>query len=244
MIDYRNIETLKLVHLCDQKTDNKEFDEDLYLAIREIVRRQLLRMSVRLNPKQRRDLCHLVATNVFLFLIEVQNKRFKISNWIKYLYNKAYKTYLAVNPGGIDQQKEIISIEDVTTEEEFIERYFFNQLEAYRLVDQSNFEIFIDDVGKDLTRCIKNCIRYNSSYQNYNNILITIIIKLLCNRDIKLTEMKTEDLTYSKFLFTSMNYIFPKTLKESLIFNDSVLPTIKELKDFFSYERLKILEED
>ena len=74
--------------------------------------------------------------------------------------------------------------------------------------------------------------------------MITIIIKLLYNRDIKLTEMKTEDLTYSKFLFTSMNYIFPKTLKESLIFNDSVLPTIKELKDFFSYERLKILEED
>lgn len=213
------------------------FTTENYLIIREIVFRQIIRQGYKLTLKQKRDLSHIVATDMLLYLNIVYPKNFKVTNWLKFIYNWTLKTTMAIYYPDGAEKPEIFEIDDLIDSTEFIQKYFFNQIKPVYIQDQLEASDGIYRSFNILKDFIFSIIRYNKTSSKFNTIYYSVLLSIMKDKYIFLYGLSLMDKKYVQLLVNFVKVYFDKAIEKSLKNNDKMLTEmITNLPALLQYE--------
>lgn len=239
MIDLK-VPTLDLVRNLEKVAPDKLLEEEPYLWLKELTLRQLYRQNWQLSKKDINDLAHIITVNILLFLTDAIPRGFKMTNWLKYVYNKSAKTAAALFVHGGSERNQVIRFEDYLEEQDFIRRYFYNQLSVYSDMDEFECNEGIRKIGELIPTLAKKLIRYSNNYSNFRNILYSAIFSFLQDRPIFLTPTTAGEQQYIINLWKLLKIHFPDYMKKNLIDGSSLLNDyLNNMQELMIYERIE-----
>ena len=240
MIKLSDLTVVNIAEHLDKLTAESMLTEDSYCLLKELTRRQLIKQKRKINPKDLSDLAHIITVNILLFLSNAYKNNFKVTNWIKYVYNKAAKTATAMYVADGNFRTELIEFEDFLDTDSFIQRYFYTQLSPYYELEKFECEEGISNIGSMIPQLTKHLIRYNYSYKSYNLILYSAIFSVLKNKPVYLFGMTKKERLYVENLSNLVKCILPGYMKENLTAGSLTLNTyLTDLPNLLYYERLE-----
>ncbi len=234
-----NLTTVEIAEKLEQVTSETILTDNTYCLVKELTLRQLYRQKLRLSRKLITDLAHIITVNILLYLNTVYPRNFKVTNWIKFIHNKAYKTSTAIYDIYGNEKPEIIDFEDVLDEEEFISRFFYNQLTPYYELDEFECTEGLNNIGLMLPRITENLIRYSKNYEHYKEIYYSVIFSFFLNREIFLFPLKEYEKNYVRNLVNIIKQSFPSYMKNNMIDGNSLLNQyLTDLRILMQFERI------
>ena len=238
MIRLTNLTTVDLAkYLQTNVTKEKILTSENYIYLRELVYRQISRIHYSLSKKQRGDLAHTVASSILMYLNGVYPRGFIVSNWIKYVYNWTFRTTMATYYPDGSEKHEITTIEDELDLNEFINTYYYNNIQPLYYVDQ--LEVFegLKNLHTVLEECINDMIKYSKNHSKFNVIYQSVLFSILLDRDIFLYGLNDTDKNYVKILINIINKSLMKYIRNSLSNYDNTIDEyIINLPNYLRYE--------
>lgn len=214
---FKNWKSVDIAILLKELNLNDRMNEDVYHGVRELCRRSINRIVFPLDTKQREDLIHDVATNIFLFLNRPSNYKFVVSNWLKFVYNKTFKTALAIYPKG-HERKEIFEIEDTVTQNEFIDIYFSGTKNYCKKMMDCELEVSLDCVWEGIYKLTKSLCRYREDSLIGNAIICSTLASITMGKQIILSGIELQrDIDYIGVLKNLVLNNIPREVKQSLL---------------------------
>ena len=215
MNNINNLSTLDIVKSLENLTEETIFSSDAYILLKELCYRQIKRIDNKLCKTQRSDLSHIVATNMLIFLSKAYKTGFKVSNWIKYTYNRCNEHYIAIYDLFGNEKPQILDIVDTKSKIQFLNRYY---LQHYVSEMQDNVinKADLHRLGLTLFNLIRQYCRYNKSYIHYELIINSVFSSICLGKMIYLYGLKKFEKDYVYNLTQLIKYKLPKVIYHDL----------------------------
>lgn len=207
-MNFNDVRTLDIVKVLESKDETNICSDESYQYLSELISRQIVRLHLRLSKSQQQDLSHTVCSNMLMFLKDAYCNGFKVSNWLKYTYNKTLKHYMAIYDLFGNEKPEVIEVHDVSQQIKFINLYYLN--DYFADMQENIFSLCeVDTIGHQLFQVIEQYCRYNSTYKRYHLIINSVFISICLDKDIYLYGLKPFEKHYVFNLTRYVRMIFP-----------------------------------
>jgi len=190
--------------------------DDVYYAVRELSRRQIKRMGLSLTDTQKQDLIHDVATNIYCLLKQTKERNFVVTNWIKFVYNKTFKTAIAMYPHGVERVQ-TFEIDDVVTKNEFREIYFRENINSYKNMMNTEFWVSASEIGPVILKLTKDLCRYREDSCKGMTVVTSVLMSITTGKDVLMYGLEDREIEYIKVLRNMVVTCIPKAIKDSLL---------------------------
>ena len=231
-----NITTSDICHKLDTITDFNEFlfNDEIYYLLVELSLRCIHKLGTSLNKDEKRNVSCDVACNTILYLSRVYKTGFKVTNWLKFIYNKTLKTIMAQYDTMGNIRPEIIEIEDEVKQDEFINRMYFLPIQEINELNKVECLDALSNISKTLIWLIEQYIRYTKSYFNYNNIKYSVLLSIILNKCVYLYGLKRFEKIYVNNLKNIVKNRLISTIIEDIKYQDD-----EQINTYISYALMK-----
>lgn len=231
-----NITTSDICHKLDTITDFNEFlfNDEIYYLLVELSLRCIHKLGTSLNKDEKRNVSCDVACNTILYLSRVYKTGFKVTNWLRFIYNKTLKTIMAQYDTLGNIRPEIIEIEDEVKQDEFINRMYFLPIQEINELNKVECLDALSNISKTLIWLIEQYIRYTKSYVNYNNIKYSVLLSIILNKCVYLYGLKRFEKVYVNNLKNIVKNKLISTIIEDIKYQDD-----EQINTYISYALMK-----
>lgn len=231
-----NITTSDICHKLDTITDFNEFlfNDEIYYLLVELSLRCIHKLGTSLNKDEKRNVSCDVACNTILYLSRVYKTGFKVTNWLRFIYNKTLKTIMAQYDTMGNIRPEIIEIEDEVKQDEFINRMYFLPIQEINELNKVECLDALSNISKTLIWLIEQYIRYTKSYVNYNNIKYSVLLSIILNKCVYLYGLKRFEKVYVNNLKNIVKNKLISTIIEDIKYQDD-----EQINTYISYALMK-----
>ena len=231
-----NITTSDICHKLDTITDFNEFlfNDEIYYLLVELSLRCIHKLGTSLNKDEKRNVSCDVACNTILYLSRVYKTGFKVTNWLRFIYNKTLKTIMAQYDTMGNIRPEIIEIEDEVKQDEFINRMYFLRIQEINELNKVECLDALSNISKTLIWLIEQYIRYTKSYFNYNNIKYSVLLSIILNKCVYLYGLKRFEKVYVNNLKNIVKNKLISTIIEDIKYQDD-----EQINTYISYALMK-----
>lgn len=231
-----NITTSDICHKLDTITDFNEFlfNDEIYYLLVELSLRCIHKLGTSLNKDEKRNVSCDVACNTILYLSRVYKTGFKVTNWLRFIYNKTLKTIMAQYDTMGNIRPEIIEIEDEVKQDEFINRMYFLPIQEINELNKVECLDALSNISKTLIWLIEQYIRYTKSYFNYNNIKYSVLLSIILNKCVYLYGLKRFEKVYVNNLKNIVKNKLISTIIEDIKYQDD-----EQINTYISYALMK-----
>lgn len=242
MNSLKKIPTTELLSWLISECELDYSSKYVYLYVRELAIRQAHRQHWALDYLQIKELVDTVATNIYLFVQRHYTGGFRLSNWLKYIYNTVYKTSLAMFPNGADVKPIVVdTTDDLLFEQEFLDRYFYNQIHQYYEFDEIDTRETEKYLYRYLYDCIVYYIKYNETYKYYNQIINSVLFNIILEHPVHLYGLSRSDSHYVDTIAHIIKNQFKQYLHNNFVIEDvsKHADITNKLIEYMQYERLQ-----
>lgn len=240
---FRKTPTIKIAQFLTEQSKVDTHDESFYLALKEMSRRQALRINLPLTPEQRNDLAHDVASNIYIRMQSCKNSNFVVSNWIKYVFNLTYRTGIAIYPNG-HCRVQTFEVNDLVNNHAFLETYFSNPLSYYKDIMKGEFFISVGEFGNVVRKLTESLCRYDPGSRIGAAVISSVLMGLVYDKNIALFGLEPPDIEYTRVLRNIVKLKLPQAFKDSLLtYNPLLRDYENKIKDYNVFESYKESDE-
>lgn len=228
--NYDGVSTTDICHLLEEIPPEGIFSSECFEMIKEVSFRQGYQMQVALPYERMVDLANDTAVDMVMYLDRVYRTGFRVTNWLKFIYNKTMKHYMAQYDSHGNIRSQIVEFEDYL---DFLT--YHNSLKKSRQgnwdsVHQLEVTDYIKSCGTYLEPFIEGFIIYPKTHRRYGLIKNSILFSLLYGRVVYLYGLKERDKEYITSMYRWSLMEFPRYMQK-MMYNDFV-PDIEEGKDY------------
>lgn len=216
---YDNVSTTTICQILGTINEINIFTNDCYELIKELSFRQLLRMALKGNYELLLEVAHTTATNVVIYLNRTYKTGFKVTNWIRFIFNKSLKTYMAMYDFHGNVRPQIIEFEDYTDFLEYRKSLKNSAYIGWKRVRELEVRDYIKSCGNYLEPYICSKIIYAPTHKSYNLIKYSILFGVLQGYCVFLYGLSLREKEYVISLYRYISIEFPRYFKEC-IYND------------------------
>ena len=142
--------------------------------------------------------------------------------------------------GGADIQPQVFTTIDCSQEDDFLERYFYNQVHQYYELDQIDTDSCVEYIYRYLYDCIGYYLKYNGTYPQYEIVFNSILFSIVFNRTVHLYGLDRKDVHYVDTITKIIIIKFDDYLRENFVIDGSKHSDMtNKLIDYLQYERLQ-----
>lgn len=231
-----NITTSDICHKLDTINDSDEFlsNDEIYYLLVELSLRCIRKLETSLSKNEKINIACDVACNTILYLSRVYKTGFRVTNWLKFIYNKTLKTIMAQYDTSGNIRPEIIEIEDESKQNEFINRMYFLYIQDIDEFNRVECLDAISHISNTLIWLIEQYIRYTKRYSNYNNIKYSVLFSILLDKCVYLYGLKRFEKVYVNNLKNIVKNKLFTTIIDDIKYHDD-----EQINTYISYALMK-----